>query len=44
MSVEVPDFMLVKELYETDEGFWRVYFYAQNPVTNSGDLFGDYFL
>jgi len=34
----------VKELYETDESFRQAYSYAKNPVSNSGDLFGDYFL
>eukprot|EP01018_Ginkgo_biloba_P003628 Gb_16318 [translate_table: standard] len=44
MLVEVSDFTSVKALYKMDEGFRRVYFYAKNPVTDSGYFFGDYFL
>eukprot|EP01018_Ginkgo_biloba_P008916 Gb_12475 [translate_table: standard] len=44
MSTEVTDFASVKEQYETDEDFRRAWSYAKNPMTDSGDLFGDYFL
>eukprot|EP01018_Ginkgo_biloba_P031861 Gb_04125 [translate_table: standard] len=44
MSAEVTDFASVKELYETDESFRRAWSYAKNPMSDWGDLFGDYFL
>eukprot|EP01018_Ginkgo_biloba_P021133 Gb_01830 [translate_table: standard] len=44
MSVEVTDFASMKDQYETDEDFQRAWAYAKNPVTNSADLFDEYFL
>eukprot|EP01018_Ginkgo_biloba_P014195 Gb_17747 [translate_table: standard] len=44
MSVEVPNFALMKDQYETDEDFQRAWAYAKNPVIDSGDLFDEYFL
>eukprot|EP01018_Ginkgo_biloba_P033322 Gb_18633 [translate_table: standard] len=44
MSVEVPDFTSMKDQYKTDEDFQRAWAYAKNPVTDSGDLFDEYFL
>eukprot|EP01018_Ginkgo_biloba_P024721 Gb_03958 [translate_table: standard] len=44
MSVEVPDFTSMKDQYETDKDFHRAWEYAKNPVTDSGDLFDEYFL
>eukprot|EP01018_Ginkgo_biloba_P015292 Gb_10771 [translate_table: standard] len=44
ISVEVVDFASMKNQYETDEEFQRAWAYAKNPVTDSGDLFDEYFL
>eukprot|EP01018_Ginkgo_biloba_P015785 Gb_20037 [translate_table: standard] len=44
MSVEVADFASMKDQYEIDKDFQRVWAYAKNPVTYSGDLFDEYFL
>jgi len=44
MSAEVTDFASMKEQYEADEDFRRAWSYAKSPVTDSGDLFDEYFL
>lgn len=44
MSVEVTDFASMKNQYETNEDFQRAWAYARNPITDSGDLFDEYFL
>eukprot|EP01018_Ginkgo_biloba_P018949 Gb_14592 [translate_table: standard] len=44
MSVEVTDFISMKNQYKIDEEFQRAWAYAKNPVTDNGDLFDEYFL
>eukprot|EP01018_Ginkgo_biloba_P033818 Gb_38123 [translate_table: standard] len=44
MSTEVTDFASVKDQYEAEEDIRQAWSYAKSPLTDSGDLFDEYFL
>jgi len=44
ISTEVTDFVSVKDQYKINEDFQRAWAYAKNPITDSEDLFDEYFL